>query len=664
MPLKSDDNQASKPKDLVPILASAGGFDTQCRVLAQKFDKDRHVYYTYAALDSLSSSYSMFKYFFDLCISSNDPNLMHDMMMTPGGIIAITLETIFLVAFSVLAVKFENEKEDSFKKFIATAWPYFRDVMKGLKNAYKGWRSAVVAVSLIGGLDIKYLMAPVGLVLGIFAAANRFWLRGMVEDRKVMMNTNEQLRKEIKQLLFLTREGRQFYLRQIKYQSDNTRWLSYLSVGLGGFLDGLYLYVGVLGLAALSFPMFIAMVAICAFYTLACVVIRVYEEYDFQMRLFITQTKCKLELIAKELETTYSIFLSLQSKSNKNQEDLLDLIRLRKEIYSVLNEFEEHRKLLRKQLTNTYLTATLIGLKNGLYAYGAVASIIFFSASILVLCGVGFPPALLVISVLLGLVFVVGFIIHSLVVNYKHLNMEQTKVERPYDHLNDMKNKIKLNLEIEEPLEAGAFHQSVKDGLSVDPSPQFFFQEWFEVLRSLFSGFGKGQKFVDFAGNSMQDLDEQGHYHDTTIMYVLALFSAILFGATLALRAFARGFGRRPLAQEATEPVASEALTKLNIPDNLATVVLQNKAQKNSAMEIEELPIINWKKDIAESQTKVPGKLIQMTTLSSSHSDSKLSVFGLFETKSKDNKHFHRSGSDATLSSRDIMPDYTIQGLA
>ena len=126
-----------------------------------------------------------------------------------------------------------------------------------------------------------------------------------------------------------------------------------------------------------------------------------------------------------------------------------------------------------------------------------------------------------------------GLVIHSLVVNYNHLNKEQKLAERPYSQLIDMKNKIKTDLEVLELPEEESFRKSVSDGLAVDPSPQFFFQEWFEVIRSLFSGLGKGQKFVDFAGNAMQEPDEHGHYHDTNIMYILALFSAALFGVTL-----------------------------------------------------------------------------------------------------------------------------------
>ena len=669
MSLKSDDNQdALKPIDLVFILAIAGRIDAQSRILAQQLDKSGYVYYGYAVLDSLSSSYSMFKYFFDLCVSSNDPNLMHDVMMTPGGIIAIAAESLFLVAFSVLAVKFDSEKEDSYKKFIATAWPYFRDVMKGLKNAYKGWRSTVVAINLIGGVDAKFLVAPIGLVLGIFAAANRFWLRGMVENRKVMMTANTRLRNEIKKLLSLTPEDKKYFLNEIKYQSDKIRTLSYVSVALGGFIDGLYLYVGVLGLVALSFPMFSALAVICAVYTVACVITRVYEEYDFQMRLFITQTKCKFELIAKDLEFTHATLLSLQKKINKNDADYLELTRLKNQIYSVLEDFDAHRKLLSQQSTYTYTTAALLGLKNGLYAYGALASILFLVAAILTLSGVAFPPAIIIIGVLSGLVFMAGFIIHSLVVNYQHLNKEQTSVERPYTHLIDMKNKIKTNLEIDELLEAESFRKSMNDGLSVDSSPQFFFQEWFEVIRSLFSGLGKGQKFVDFAGNSMQEPDDLGHYHDTKIMYVFGLVSAAFFGMTLALRALARGFGRAPLGQD--QVPKPEAPKPVELKNKKPDTTTQGGEIKDINVNFPaafshqpESPKITYPG--ASQDSKVPGEPSLTTNARKDvppRSKSYLSMFSFFEPDKT--KHLNRSESGPSLASRDpTTSDNTIQGL-
>lgn len=639
MTQKSDDNQALKPVDLVFILAIAGRIDAQSRILAQKLDKDRHVYYAYSVLDSLSSSYSMFKYFFDVFATDNSSDAMHDMMMTPGGIIAISIESLFLVSFSFLACHFDGEKEDNYKKLIASAWPYFRDVMKGLKNAYKGWRSAVVAFGLIGNVDLKYLIAPVGIILGIFAAANRFWLRQMLEDRKRMMSANAELLVEIKKLMSLSHQESLSYLRQIKYQSRDTRDLSFLAVTAGGLLDGLYLYVGVLGLAVLSPHMLTALAIICVIYTIGCMITRIYEEYDFQQKLVITQTKCKLALTTKEMETSYARLLKLIGKNNKNAQDLAELHDLQNEVLSLITRFEQERLLLNQQSTRTYLSAALLGVKNGLYAYGALASILFLVGSILLLTGAAFPPALLIACVTIGLVFIAGFTAHSLIMNYWHLNKKVEPAERPYSKLLEMKDRLKEN-QSDSLLSLDSFQSSLKDGLFLDSSPQFFFQEWFEVIRSLFSGFGKGQKFVDFAGNPLQDMDDQGHYHDSPVMYVLAVGSAILFGVTLGLRALARGFGRPPLGQVdlAQDNVAPPQIITIEAPA-----------------------------DEVKLKTGDDGESIQIAkprTDSLTRSDSYLSLFGIFETKTKKPTHkMHHSKSEGALTDQFPSQNNTILGL-
>ncbi|BCA93832.1 hypothetical protein TUM19329_01930 [Legionella antarctica] len=545
MSLESDDNQALKPIDLVLILAIAGRIDAEIRIFSKQLDTNRSVYYGYAVLDSLSSSSSMFKYFTDVFLSNTSNDEMHDLMMSPGGIIGISLETLFLVGFSVLAAKFDKETEDNYKKWIATAWPYFRDVMKGLKNAYKGWRSAVVAANLLGGINMNYLIAPVGLVLGVFAAANRFWFRSMFELRKVMIVANEQLRKEVKRLLSLTHDERKFYLRQIKYQTEEMRIQAFFSVGIGGFLDGLYLYFGVLSLAVLSPPLLVFMVVMCSVYTVACIITRVYEEYDNQLKLELTQTKCKIELIAKETETAYSKLLLLQKKVNKSGADIVRLKLLKAEIHALLTKFDKQRVLLSKKSTHTYFSATLQGLKHGLYAYGALASVLFLTGSILTLSGVVFPPALLIICASLGLAFIIGFIIHSLVTNYKHLHKEESEIKQPYHQLTELRDKLKLNMETNELLEKNSFRKALDDGIEVAASPQSSIPQRAEAMRSLVSGLGKGQKILGFFGNCLQIADEQGHYHDSELMQVLSLFSAVVCGTTLGLRSIARDFGRQ-----------------------------------------------------------------------------------------------------------------------
>ncbi|KTC83296.1 transmembrane protein [Legionella cincinnatiensis] len=550
MSRKSKDS-APKSKELIFLLAIAGRIDAQSRLLAQKLDKNRYVYHAYAILDSLSSSYSMLKWFFEVCMPSNDPDVMHDILTSPEGIAAVSAEALFLVSFSFLASVYDGEEKNPVKKFIASAWPYFRDVMKGLKNAYKGWKSAVQVLGIISEADLKYMVVPVGLVLGVFAAVNRLWIRGMLESRKKKMNENKELLIEIQQLNSLTPLDREYYLSHIAHQDEEERIHAYLAVGAGGLLDGLYLYIGVVSLSVLAPPLFLAMSILSAVYALSCVITRIYEEYDFQLRLMVTQTKCQLALVTKEMELAYAKLLSLEEKKDKTLEDKLEIKRLKMEVCGLLKNFEELRQTLKDQTTHSYLTAGLLGMKYGLYAYGVLTSILFMVSSVFLVTATVFPPALLAAFIISGLVLMAGFTAYTLRAHYQHLKKQEKaqEEEHPYQQLVEMKKNIEADGEAAEILNSDSFGASVKDGLALDPSPQYFFQEWFEVFRSLASGISKGKSFSNFATTPLQEADSEGHYHDTPIMGILAAANAVLFSLVLGLRALARGLGRPPLGQ-------------------------------------------------------------------------------------------------------------------
>lgn len=550
MSLNGEEDSSLKSKELIFLLAIAGRIDAQSRLLAQKLEKDRYIYHAYAILDSLSSSYSMFKYFWEVFIGKTDADFMHKILTSPEGIVAIAAEAIFLVSFSFLASVYDKEENDSMKKAIAAAWPYFRDVMKGLKNAYKGWRSTVQVISLLGGMDLKYMVVPVGLALGVFAAANRFWLRGMVEQRKKQMDMNKELLVEIQQLSSLTPLDRQSYLSRIQYQDTDTRVYAYLAVTAGGLLDGLYLYIGVASLSILSPPLLLAMSIIGAFYTLSCVISRIYEEYDFQLRLEITQTRCKLALTTKELELTYAKLLELKASTSNKNEDGAEIRRLKQEVCGLIKSFEEERELLREQTTHSYLTAGLLGMKYGLYAYGVLTSILFTVASVFLITASAFPPALLAAFIISGLVLMIGMTAYTVHAHYQHMQKRHVEDEKehPYAQLVQMRKNIEAKADVE-LLSAEKLEASLKDGLKPDSSPQTFFQEWFEIFRSFASGLSKGNNFLKFAMTCFQEADSEGHYQDTPVMGLLAIASGVLFSLILGLRALTRGLGRPPLGQ-------------------------------------------------------------------------------------------------------------------
>ena len=644
MSSKNDDN-ALPTKDLVFILAIAGRIDAQSRILAEELVKTRHVDHAYDALDSLSSSYSMFKYFFDVYFGGSTDE-MHEFMLSPAGIAGITLGSIFLVSFSVLACHFDKEKDNNYKKLIADAWPYFRDILKGLKNAYKGWRSVVAVMSLLGIADASALIIPIGITLGVLGAVNRSLIRAIRDVRKTMMVHNSSL---FLQLIKVSSEAdlKNFYKEygEVQQQNDKDRYLAFLYSGIGGFIDALYLYVGVLTLTALAPYLLIPLASVCAFYTLASIVTRIYEEYEFQQKLIITQTKCSLAYQTKEIQLAFVQLMSLTGKTDKTAEDLLLIEKLKNRLCSSIEEFEKQRKLLKDQ-TSIYLVSTLlIGLKHGLYAYSGISSVFFLVSAILILAGVSFPPLAIALAVSTGLVLIAAYVGNALYDHYQHKKNQNTFDETEYQQLLAMKMQIEQHSEIN-LLSADQVNASLLNGLSAPAVPVYFYQEWWETIRSFFSGLSKGQKFVDFAGNPLQEVGEDGHYLDTPVMYILGALSALLFGFILALRALGRGFGRTSLDSKMDPALAAQVPAKLD--DKVDIKVKEKPVQE---------PIVS-----SVPKTETSGESVQQTKWNDSPDNTSkfLPFLGFFGAKDRSLK---RSRSNNLLNTLITSEPSTIQGL-
>ncbi|MGC1182542.1 hypothetical protein [Legionella sp.] len=544
----SGEGSSIEHRKLVFLLAIAGRIDTQQRLLAKKLNKERYIYHAYNVLDSLSSSYSMFKYFFEVFISNtNDPVLMRELMLSPEGVIVITGEALFLVTFSFLASYYDGKKQnDDIKRLIVWCWPYFRDVMKGMKNAYKGWKTAVQILSpLSGGADLKFMIIPLGLALGVLASVNRIWIRAARDECKKMIAQNENFLDALKKISVLNAERHELILRgkdlefeeQIRYQSSEKRIFSLIASGMGGFIDGLYLYAGLVSLSILPPAMFLAMVAVSAFYILVCVISRVYEEYDNQLKLFISQTNCKLILVSKELETTYANLQALQNKATKDEECSVEIADLKMKVANLIGRFDELHLLLKSQTMDSPLTAGLLGMKNGLFAYGVLASFLFMFTAVLYVNATVFPPALLIACILSGLVLIIGVGAYNINAHSRRMQSLKKEEDEPFRHLVEMKNNIRAAVD-PEFLPAKEF----KDPLAAltTPLPKNNFQEWFEVLRSFFSGLSKGNNFAIFVSTPLHNIDPTDH--ESSARMIIVIISAALFSIVLALRAFARGF--------------------------------------------------------------------------------------------------------------------------
>ncbi|MFA6303051.1 MAG: hypothetical protein WC627_07960 [Legionella sp.] len=566
----------------------------------------------------------MFKYFFNICASKANSNAMHDFMLTPEGITAIVFETFFLVSFSFWAAYFEKDvdkvkqarrgaekarfNDEEVKPqtlidmkprtvhHIVAAWPFFRDIMKGLKNAYVGLRSTILFINLLG-VNLNFLVLPLGIVLGVLAAANRYRLRAIVESRKDMMDYNEDLLKEIQEARLMYEDDRPVFLKRIQFQQKSDCDKAFVCAAIGGFIDGLYMYIGILGLAVFAPHALIAMGVLCATYTIAYIITRVYEEHEYQLKLEVTQTKCKLEIIAKLMETMHDELTTLRKKKQDDatKNDTNKINPLERELHKLCAEFDEMRTVLKNQNTRSYKSAILLGVKNGLYAYSALSSLIFVVGAILLLSSIPCPPLLLLILIPLGVAFIGGFVGHSVTSNYYFLK-EQEQKESDSDSMR-LRNIIsqERNIEKNNELATGKeFKEALEERMNVPPAPVYFFQEWFEVIRSFCSGLTKGQRFIEFAANPLKEQDNQGQYRDSFVMLILVGISASVFSCVLALRALAKGFGRLPGAKAksdksdsdtncSTSPKDRGPIDPVVTPTKTETKQIETKLATNSA---------------------------------------------------------------------------------
>ncbi|MFA5960538.1 MAG: phage holin family protein [Tatlockia sp.] len=564
-------------------------------VLAKKLHKSNKVYSVYAGLDGLSLSSSMFFYATELYLndlSLSTADAVHDWMVTPAGLIAAASGSVALIAFSVLATQFSDDDANAFKRYTAILWPYARDALKALKNSYKGWRSQVLLMTRLGVENLNPLIVPVGVLLGGIALLNRLIFRWMLEERKVMMTVNAKLLSTIKSTKYTWETI--YKIAKTQNQSTEKRFLSLLCQVVAGSIDSLYLYVGILGLSAVMPPLLVIMSAVTSVYVVAHIATRLYEEYDYQRKLDIAIVKVDLATGFKKIDWAYTELhkISLEIASGNPLLDYKSLQR-RQTNFNYLFELETKRfmanyKTLHSLSTLHFTSAFLAGAKNGIAAYGALASVLLGIATILALTSTAFPAALLVTSVFFGLALLTGFIAFSLVSAYRYWKKE-VKAQKIDDALSSEKDSLSKIEELlanvkskSKKLEPEAVRKTIEDGMVVDSSSQLPFQEWFEVIlemiRSGWSGIRQGVKAISLLLNPFEQADELGHYHETHFMLALMVVSAVVHSIVFALRAFCRGFGRQPIdAVESKETELTDSTEAAASPAKACEPVLEDR---------------------------------------------------------------------------------------
>lgn len=544
--LKSKKDQSAF---LLAMIRYFKDLERQIRVKTKQFDKKPFIDYTFATADALASAYNFIKYILSV-LFAGDSDSMYKLLITPAGVLVASIETLFLVAFYVLAITFAEERvkdgedKNPYKQYLIDAQPYFRDGIKALRNFKKGWD--ILSTAIIALLDhaqqqgqpisllktyLTFYMVVIDLVGGLLAVAARFYLRSVRDLRKSMMTNNIALRSEIRELKCVPTQGEKTYLaKEMEVMSDETNDQALLAAVVLGVIDSLYLYFGILALAVLPPPaLFIALIE-CSIYTALNTATRYDEEKNiFQKALLRTHSRCKLEFRAKQAEILRAQHFLLRKEIGdaiglpclpenvaKTMKDQLD------ELKELMLSLDAERSKLIALSTRNYSDSILLGLRNGFSIYSAFTSALFAVALVSPL-----SPGLLLYAIPMGFFFLGGSIAYTLIVD-QYFKREQTKDYYLRCGIDAMENEE-------------SFRTFLNEGMLITMSPDDSPQKIWEVIRSLCSGWGKGSKFIlDFILSRLKELGEDGHYHNTPLMNCMAVVGAFVFGIAMMLRALAR----------------------------------------------------------------------------------------------------------------------------
>jgi|GEM_PF-7067098 len=160
--------------------------------LADDVHKDGHAYLAFGAIDAGVLSLSLLKFTFKDILAEGSETL-YDWMLTPVGMISSIALVAPLTAFSAFANYFSNSK-DAFSKQLYRNWQMSRDGIKGFRNTFRGIDNAIKATALLSSYDLRYILLPTGLCLGIFSLVNRLCNRHfIINPRKDIKDHNDGL---------------------------------------------------------------------------------------------------------------------------------------------------------------------------------------------------------------------------------------------------------------------------------------------------------------------------------------------------------------------------------------------------------------------------------------------------------------------------------------
>lgn len=457
---------------------------TKLNLIAEKLHKNRIIYLLFGLIDGLSNTSSMISYFSQVLnptdSSFENQNRIRLWLLSPLGIAMTVLEASILTVFSMLGSYFKDAEDGSFKSLLARTWPYVRDSVKAIKNAYKSLRSVLFIAVVFGAsaAALSGIFLPLGISLGMTYILTRIWNRYMVSERKGQQLLNQALAKwptckpserdklvknnpMLKNILEHTKKTTEDQLEYkevkdyIKTQSRQEKIKAYALASFNELINGLYLYAGVYLLCALTPTIAIALSVFALFYGILSIARGLYEERTYQEKLTLSQIKAQL---------AYPEALSDQERTT-------------------LSEQKEKLESL------GYGTAFGEALRNGLNMYSALTGCLFATSLF-----VPIPLLVVLVTVCLGVISLLGFALHHVWYTRKHLNekIPDNPIPDAFEVFRSLGSGIKQGQKVSLSLILNAVRES-KPAMVIGAICSAFAGAIY-TLKALAKGFGRAEK--------------------------------------------------------------------------------------------------------------------------------------------------------------------------
>ncbi|WP_131764342.1 MULTISPECIES: hypothetical protein [Legionella] len=355
----------------------------------------------------------MIRYCFDLLFTNSEISVheMHEWLSSPAGIAIGIVTAASLISFALLATHFDKQDKNALKRLITTLWPYLRDSLKSLRNALRGVTSTLTLIFLLDLADIRHLIMPLGLLIGILSILNRIWFRYKTNHQNELHDNNKNLLAEIRSLSELSLEEIELIRSQIQKSSTQLKTLSFLSSVLCGLIDGINPYIGVLALGMLTPHALTFITIFCLVYLIATLTIRIYDEINLQNKLKISQKKIEFALLEKEINGLITRLSELEQEIYREADNPL----LSDEYLRLLYYLDHKLREQEKGLDNSFLKKDIFifcqGVKSGLNIYKYIMLTISF---IIFLSPLKIPSVKPINRAIIGTVALTGGIIYFL----------------------------------------------------------------------------------------------------------------------------------------------------------------------------------------------------------------------------------------------------------